>query len=207
MQQHQRGWRISTKERITRFNSSAVRRARKKRGGAGLVTSVFNAVKWVQQSRLETGCVGEIIDRWMSKGKRMEKRHRWDKTPSEPWQIKSTNRLSDQPRFQAPGTRGVWGGRKRRAGPPTRMQSERAMNALARRNQSAAEHQEKCCFWEALPDADEKAHASREDGEAGVEMKRPASCKPHSIFLSLFSLQLRRMPRQGLGKEGQKKFK
>lgn len=66
------------------------------------------------------------------------------------------------------------------------MQSERAMNALARRNQSAAEHQEKCCFWEALPDADGKAHASREDGEAGVEMKRPTSCKPHSIFLSLF---------------------
>lgn len=56
------------------------------------------------------------------------------------------------------------------------------MNALARRNQSAAELQE-CCFWEALPDADGRAHASQKDEEAGVEMKRPASGKPRSISL------------------------
>lgn len=103
------------------------------------------------------------------------------------------------PDFEFRGHGGC-GDKETKSGPLTRMQSERAMNALARRNQSAAEHQ-KCCSWEALPDADGRAHASQEDEEAGVEMKRPASGKPRSIFPSLFPLQLRQMPRQGLGKK------
>lgn len=34
-----------------------------------------------------------------------QREKRMEKEPS-----KSTNRLNDQPRFQVPGTRGVWGG-------------------------------------------------------------------------------------------------
>lgn len=91
---------------------------------------------------------------------------------------------------------GGCGDEETKSGPLTRMQSERAMNALTRRNQSAAEHQE-CCFGEALPDADGKAHASQEEEEAGVEMKRPGSGKPRSIFLSLFPFSCARCRDKG----------
>jgi hypothetical protein len=85
------------------------------------------------------------------------------------------------------------------------MQSERATNALANRNQSAAEHQE-CCFWVTLPDAGRKAHASLTGEEAGVEMKRPGLVSLVCFPFYLFSpLQLRQMP--GLGEKKKRKEK